>query len=280
MNTFQALLNDAYQALKETSDTPKIDAEFLLLHASKKSMAWLIAHADEIANDQTLKYFYTLLKKRQAGEPIAYLLGERSFWTLSLKVTPNVLIPRPDTEILVEQTLRYIPENSSWHILDLGTGSGAIALSIAKERPKCTVIATDKNQNALEIAEQNAKLNNINNAQFIKSNWFNALQDKQFELIVCNPPYIAENDEHLTRGDVRFEPDSALVSGLDGLDDIRILCKQAPDHLKQNGHLLLEHGYNQHQTVQTLLKENGFNQIETVSDLNQQPRVTSGELCK
>lgn len=278
MSTFQSLLDDAYQALLATSSTPRIDAELLLKHASNKSLAWLITHATKTVDKQTLKNFYALLEKRQLGEPIAYLLGSRQFWTLDLIVTPDVLIPRPDTETLVEQTLKLIPDDNPSNILDLGTGSGAIALSIAKERPQGNIIATDKSSKALAIAKQNAARNQIQNIQFVESDWFNALANQNFDFIVCNPPYIAENDEHLKQGDVRFEPLGALISGRDGLNDIRTLCAQSPKYLTTNGYLILEHGYNQQSGVQALLKQNSFGHIQTFADLNQLPRVTMGKL--
>lgn len=278
LSTFQNLLDDAYHVLQETSPTPKIDAEYLLQHASNQRLAWLISHASDAADPETVKNFYKLLKKRQQGQPIAYLLGSRQFWTLDLLVTPDVLIPRPDTETLVEQALSRLDNKYPLRILDLGTGSGAIALSIAKERSNCQVTATDNSAEALSIAQQNAQRNKINNIRFIESHWFNALKGETFDMIMSNPPYIAEQDEHLKAGDVRFEPISALSSGIDGLEDLTIICNEASQHLSDNGYLLLEHGYDQQQAVQNLLQQNGYQQIETFADLNQLPRVTVGQL--
>jgi len=217
-----------------------------------------------------------LLKRRLNGEPIAYILGYREFYGLKLQVTADTLIPRPDTETLVEATLAKAPRNQPCKILDLGTGTGAIALAIAKHRPQALVTAVDASDAALKIAQENVQNLKITNVQFILSDWFGALQNQTFDVIVSNPPYIEQNDVHLSQGDLRYEPISALVSGQDGLDDIRKIIDSASHHLNPRGLLMLEHGYNQAESVAMLLRDAGFKGIETVKDLGGNNRVTLG----
>ena len=207
-------------------------------------------------------------------------MGVREFYGLRLKVTPATLIPRPDTETLVDATLAKIPLQKNLNICDLGTGSGAIALAIAKHRPNALVLAIDASQAALDVAIENAQRLKIPNVDFVLSDWFSALSQQnntqKFDLIVSNPPYIEASDDHLSQGDLRFEPISALASGQDGLDDIRNIINQAPQYLKPHGWLLLEHGFNQAEKVSTLLKQTGFSQISHAQDLAGIHRVTLG----
>ncbi|MEI7917671.1 MAG: peptide chain release factor N(5)-glutamine methyltransferase, partial [Methylophilaceae bacterium] len=232
-----------------------------------------------VLNADQLQDFRFLLKRRLDGEPIAYILGVREFYGLTLKVTPATLIPRPDTETLVDAAFQKIPVNGAWDILDLGTGTGAVALAIAKQRPKSNVIGVDASAEALAVAIENAQSLGLTNVHFLKSDWFSDLVGQRFEVIVSNPPYIAEGDCHLTQGDLRFEPRSALVSGVDGLDDIRRIIQDAPNYLKPNGWLMLEHGYDQAQSVASLLKEHGFSQIDHTQDLAGTLRVTFGSIA-
>ncbi len=264
------------------------EAQLLLQHALNVNRAWLIAHQNDALEANIHAAYRALINRRINGEPIAYILGVREFYGLSLKVTPDTLIPRPDTETLVEAALAKITPSpqggrgvgergKSLSILDLGTGTGAIALAIAKHRPLAQVTAVDASENALKIAQENAQNLQIANVEFIISNWFDALKNQRFDVIVSNPPYIEANDIHLTQGDLRFEPLVALASGQDGLDAIRTIIQNAPQHLNPRGWLILEHGYNQAESVATLLKRAGFTEISHTLDLARIARVTLGQ---
>jgi release factor glutamine methyltransferase len=204
------------------------------------------------------------------------LLGEREFFGLTFKVTPATLIPRPDTELLVELALQRIPQQGVCRVLDLGTGSGAIALSIAHARPNAQVVALDASEAALEVARQNQEKLSVKNVEFLRSDWFAALHQQRFDVIVSNPPYIESEDVHLRQGDVRFEPLSALASGLDGLDDIRRISAQAMRYLNPHGWLMLEHGYNQARQMRAILQQSNFQQLFSASDLAGIERVSGG----
>jgi len=273
-----ALLYEAQTALAKSVSVSeaKLEAQLLLQHALGVNRAWLIAHENYALEANTHTAYRAMLKRRLNGEPIAYILGYREFYGLKLKVTPATLIPRPDTETLVEATLNKIPQHEKSRILDLGTGTGAIALAIAKHRPNAHVTATDASQAGLDVAMENAADLNIPNVNFMLSDWFANLGDAKFDVIVSNPPYIEQNDRHLKQGDLRFEPISALTSGIDGLDDIRKIINSAPPHLNPYGCLLLEHGYNQAIAVADLLKQASFVEIETVKDLGGNDRITLG----
>ena len=247
-----------------------------MLHVVQKPLAWLITHGDSIALSEHLKLFYSLVTQRQQGQPIAYLVGHKEFWSLSLKVTPDVLIPRPDTETLVEQALTLLDGCEQPDILDLGTGSGAIALALAKEIPSAHVIALDASAAALSVARDNAASCKLNNVQFLQSNWFDQLGSTCFDLIASNPPYIETGDPHLSQGDLRFEPKIALVSEGDGLADLRAITQQAIIYLKPGGHLIVEHGFNQSAQVAQLFGMAGLNNIKQHKDLNDLPRCTAG----
>ncbi|WML91118.1 peptide chain release factor N(5)-glutamine methyltransferase [Thiothrix lacustris] len=271
----QALLADAVQQLQTASESARADAEILLAHCLQKSRTYLFAYPETAVDSLTEASFRELLAERLRGVPIAHLTGQREFWTLNLKVTPDTLIPRPETELLVETALEL--GNSSRHILDLGTGTGAIALAIASERPDVQVTACDFSAAALAVAQENAQVNSIHNVHFIQSDWFSALPAQRFDMIVSNPPYIEADDPHLAQGDVRFEPLTALASGQDGLDDIRHLIQTAPQWLVNGGWLLLEHGYNQGKAVTALLQTTGFQQVHCLPDLAGNDRVSLGQ---
>ena len=299
--------------------TAKLEAQLLLQHALNVNRAWLISHENDALQANIHAVFEALLNRRLNGEPIAYILGSREFYGLNLKVSPDTLIPRPDTETLVEAALAKTPQNDNTsspsfphrresmlnlnqkmdsrflrndelsgisensqtlRILDLGTGAGAIALAIAKHRPQTHITAVDASQAALDIAIENAQNLNINNVKFILSDWFSAIKNEKFDVIISNPPYVEAGDNHLKQGDLRFEPIRALASGTDGLDDIRSIISQAKKYLKPNGWLMLEHGYNQAERVASLLKQAGFRDISHAKDLGQIDRVTFGKISR
>ena len=253
-----------------------VDAQVLLAHALGQPRSWLFAHAGDIVADDPQARFDALLQRRITGEPVAYLIGDQGFWTLDLEVTPATLIPRPETELLVELALARIPRDAVVQVADLGTGSGAIALSIAKERPRARVVATDASVDALQVAHRNATRNQVTNCEFRKGDWLAPLSGERFHVIASNPPYIAEGDPHLGQGDLRFEPAMALSCGHDGLDAIRVIVAAAPQHLDLGGWLLLEHGWDQGRAVRTLLLDAGFIDVETVQDLERRDRVSLG----
>lgn len=255
----------------------RLEAQLLLRTAAKVNRAWLLAHENDALQPNIHADFEALLQRRLRGEPIAYILGQREFYGLALMVTPDTLIPRPDTETLVEAALAKIPNNSRCSVLDLGTGTGAVALAIAKHSPQANIIAVDASNAALEIAKKNAHALGILNVEFKLSDWFNRLTHEKFDVIVSNPPYIEQDDIHLTQGDLRFEPISALASGIDGLDDIRHIIDNCLIYLKPQGWLMLEHGYNQAELVTDLMAQNGLVDIATLKDLGNQNRVTIGK---
>jgi release factor glutamine methyltransferase len=254
------------------------EAELLLAAASGRSPAWLRAHGSDPAPLEVRRRAVEHLARRQAGEPIAYILGQREFWSLPLTVGSAVLIPRPETERLVELGLERIPMDRSCRVADLGTGSGAIALAIARERPKAQVIATDVSAAALAVARGNAaRLGLAPRVAFELGDWYGALaRQAPFDVLLSNPPYIAANDRHLRQGDLRFEPVKALASGRDGLEALRILANGARDHLVAGGWLLVEHGFDQGAAVRDLFLRAGLTDITTGLDLARQERVTLG----
>jgi len=262
--------------LRQAAAIDRVDAEWLLAHALGRPRAWLFAHAGDSVPTETAERYAAMLARREAGEPVAYLTGEQGFWTLELEVSPATLIPRPETELLVELALARIPVGSASRIADLGTGSGAIALAIAKERPRAHVVATDASEPALEVARRNAARNRIANIEFRHGDWLAPLAGERFDLIASNPPYIADGDPHLGEGDLRFEPPAALSSGRDGLDAIRCIVRDAPLHLQPGGWLLLEHGWAQGAAVRALLAEAGFSEVETAQDIEGRDRTSLG----
>jgi release factor glutamine methyltransferase len=275
-----AALHEAQTALAEfvSVTDAKLEAQLLLQHALNVNRAWLIAHENDALQPNIHAAYRALILRRLNGEPIAYILGYREFYGLNLKVTTDTLIPRPDTETLVEAALAKAPLQINLNICDLGTGSGAIALAIAKYRPQAHLTAVDASQAALNIAIENAQNLKITNVKFILSDWFGSLKDQKFDVIVSNPPYIEQNDLHLSQGDLPWEPISALVAGQDGLSDIRTIIQNAPQHLNPHGWLMLEHGYNQAEAVADLMRLAGFNEISHAQDLAGIARVTFGRI--
>ncbi len=252
------------------------ELQYLLQATLKQSRAYLLAHPERELSTSEQSEYQNMLQRRLAGEPIAYILGEREFFGLNFKVTPATLIPRPETELLVEMALQRISRQPGLRILDMGTGSGAIALAIAHARTNAEVWACDSSSEALAIANENALLLGIQNVRFIESDWFSAFDRQHFDMIVSNPPYVSVDDVHLTQGDVRFEPISALASGGDGLNDIRKIIHEAGVHLRHEGFLFLEHGYEQAGKVRGLLIEAGYEDVHSVIDMAGIERVTGG----
>lgn len=260
------------------SDTARLDAEILLAHALDITRSQILARPERIADTSRQALFAGLINRRAAGEPVAYLLGEQEFWSLTLKVTPAVLVPRPETEMLVELCLDLDSgPDRILRVADLGTGSGAIALALASERPDWQLVATDESQEALIVARQNARLLGLERVHFIVGSWCNALSaEKKFDVIVSNPPYIDPRDPHLVSGSLRFEPVSALAAADQGLADISVIARQTPAHLVPGGWLLLEHGHDQGVQVKQILQANGFREVSTRQDLAGLDRVTLG----
>lgn len=273
MATIEQLLNHS-----DLPDSPsaRLDVELLLASALGKPRSYLRTWPEREPSAEQQAAFAAMLERRRAGEPVAYILGQQGFWSLDLEVAPHTLIPRPDTELLVETALELLPA-TPLRVLDLGTGTGAIALALARERGGWRVTGVDRVEEAVALAERNRQRLKLNNAEFRPSQWFSALAGERYGLIVSNPPYIAADDRHLGEGDVRFEPASALISGADGLDDIRQIIEQAPRHLETGGWLLLEHGYDQAETVRTLLVDGGFVAVESRRDLGGHQRISLGQ---
>lgn len=270
------------QAIKQAcnqfsqSETAKLDAEIILQNVLSCNVATIHAWPDRELKPEHLKIFQEYCSRRASGEPVAYILGYRDFWDLRLDVNHNTLIPRPETEGIVEWILNQ-PNYPDMQVLDLGTGSGAIAIAIAKHRPEWQVIATDISESALSVAENNAKKYFLKNIKFLLSNWFSKIRDQQFDYIVANPPYIDNQSKYLKIGDVRFEPQQALVSEDYGLADIKTITQQALSYLKPNGVLIFEHGYDQAESVRKIFKLNSFIDIETINDLSGIERITLGK---
>ncbi|MEO7071976.1 MAG: peptide chain release factor N(5)-glutamine methyltransferase [Rhodanobacter sp.] len=271
MRDLRALLEDATRRLDA-----RADAEALLLHVLDRPRSWLFAHADETAAMEVQTAFLALVERRAAGEPVAYLTGRRGFWSLDLQVTPATLIPRAETELLVELALARLPTATAGRVLDLGTGSGAVALALAQERPQAQVTASDASTAALAVARGNARRLGLERVRFVAGDWFAPLANELFDLIVANPPYIEAGDPHLQRGDLRYEPPAALASGTDGLDAIRAITRDARGHLQAGGWLLLEHGWRQGAAVAQLLRDAGYADVFTGQDMEHRDRVSGG----
>jgi len=257
-------------------DEARVDAETLLAHVLGRARAWLFAWPEHEPDASQVAQFERLVDAREHGEPVAYLIGHRGFWTFDLQVTSAALIPRPETELLVELALERLLQDTPTRIADLGTGSGAIALALASERPRARVLATDVSADALALARANAARLGLRNVEFAEGDWCEALGDAVFDVIASNPPYIADGDAHLAQGDLRFEPASALSSGVEGLDAIRTIIAQAPAQLVADGWLLLEHGWEQAAAVRTLLESSGYREVGSFRDNAQHERVTLG----
>jgi len=271
---------DISAALMLDSREARIEAQALLCHAFNRPRSWLLAHdTDELSPEQEQRC-RELLGRRLSGEPVAYILGEREFYGLDFRVTPAVLIPRPETELLVELALGNLPENEPCKVLDLGTGSGAVAVTLAKLRPFAQVMGVDASVPALEMAAENGRRHGVANLVLRQGDWFSGLEGRRFHLIVSNPPYIAEEDVHLGQGDLRFEPHSALASGPDGLDDIRRIVAAAPGHLEAGGWLLFEHGWDQAPRCRELLSDSGFVEVGSATDLAGIERVSFGRMAR
>lgn len=273
--TLGTALKNATAALAASSPTPRLDAEVLVMHACGINRSELITRSETAMAGEQQNRLESLLARRKQGEPVAYLTGTREFWSMELNVTPVTLIPRPETELLVEQALELIPREAEWTVADLGTGSGAIALAIANERSRCRVIATDNSPAALEVAKSNTRKFGLTNIELREGDWFAPLAGETFDMILSNPPYIRTDDPHLKQGDVRFEPAAALVSGDDGLDAIRHTARQAREFLKPGGWLLFEHGWDQAEAIAALLHRHGYRDMVCHRDLAGHARVAA-----
>lgn len=278
MRTLDAVLRAARAALANAG-LAQAEAEILMAHVLGRPRGWLYAHGDEALEASEAGRFDSLVARRLAGEPVAYLTGRQGFRDLDLAVSPATLIPRPETECLVELALARLPMGRDAAVADLGTGSGAIALAIARQRPKARVQATDASQAALDVARDNARRLGLDNVVFARGDWWGAVGVARFDLVASNPPYIAEDDPHLLRGDLRHEPRAALASGADGLDAIRGIVAGACLHLRPGGWLLLEHGWEQGRAVRALLRGGGLDRVGTARDLEGRERVSMGCLA-
>lgn len=272
---FQRWLREAVSELSE-SESPKRDAEILLEHVTGKSRTYLLAFGETLLTAKQEAQLAALLARRKTGEPVAHLVGEREFWSLPLYVSAATLIPRPDTECLVEQALARLP-TAACSILDLGTGTGAIALALATERPDCTVTAVDVMPDAVTLAQRNVERLGLGNVTVLQSSWFTALENRLFALIVSNPPYIDEHDPHLAQGDVRFEPLTALVAANEGLADLDHIVTTSRQHLLPGGWLLVEHGWTQGNAVRALFSNAGYRAVATCRDYGGNERLTLGQ---
>jgi release factor glutamine methyltransferase len=254
----------------------RADAELLLAHALDRPRAWLYAHGDDALEPETAARFEALLQARRRGEPIAYLTGRREFWSMALEVGPAVLVPRPETELLVELALQRLPEEAPARVLDLGTGSGAIALALARERPRAELTAVDASAPALAIAQRNAARLGVSNLRLLRSDWYSALAGERFALIVANPPYLADDDPHLREGDLRFEPALALSCGPCGDEALQAIARGAGAHLLDGAWLLCEHGLEQGEAARSILAQAGFGDVQSWRDLEYRERVSGG----
>ena len=274
MTTVANALRDG--AARLPGDEARLEAELLLAHALHRPRSWFYAHAGDMLGESELRAFDALVRRRAEGEPVAQITGVRGFWSLELAVTRDTLIPRPETELLVELALDRLPRTEPAQVLDLGTGTGAIALAIASERPLADVTAVDASQAALDVARANAADAGLD-LRLLHGDWFAPVAGEVFRMIVSNPPYIADDDPHLLQGDLRFEPRTALASGPDGLDALRVIIAGAPAHLLPGGWLLVEHGLEQGEAVRALLRTAGFSRVETVRDLEYRDRISLGQ---
>lgn len=269
-----------HQILESVSDSAKRDAELLLCFSLQKNSSYIRAWPDAEVKADIVVQFESLLQRRKEGEPVAYLVGEQGFWTLDLQVSPATLIPRPETELLVEYVLDNFSTESPLKLLDLGTGTGAVALALASERPHWHILGCDIEPAAVDLANKNRNLlmPHAKNIAFIQSDWFDNIEPQLFDLIVSNPPYIDSEDPHLQQGDLKFEPLTALVAANNGMADIEAIVKRVPAFLKAKGSLIFEHGYNQGGIANKLLKNSGFTDVFTCRDLAGLDRISGGQL--
>lgn len=277
MRSIKSVLAEAAARLATHSDSATLDAEVLLCHVLDKPRTYLRTWPDQSLAPAHATAFWELIEKRQKGVPVAYITGSREFWSRDFKVTPEVLIPRPDTELLVELGLKLLPADKPVKIIDLGTGSGIIAITLAAECPHAHISASDVSEAALRIARQNADSHHIHTLHFYQSDWFASIPATQFNLVISNPPYLAEDDSHLQNGGLQWEPQQALIADRQGLGDIRIIIDTARHYLEIGGHLLIEHGCNQQQLVQAIFNDFSYSHVQTYTDLSGQPRVTYGQ---
>ena len=269
---------DATKTLVGVSESPRLDAETLLAWVLDAPRSHLFTQPDAELNDESARAFLDAVSRRRQGEPVAYITGTKEFWSLQLTVSPDTLVPRPETETLVEQALALIPQDRRCRILDLGTGSGAIAVAIASERSNCEIVATDASRLALDIAKQNVAKYDLNNIRLVEGDWTEPVGDQTFDFVVSNPPYVSDNDPALD--ELNYEPRSALSAGPDGLDGIRRIAEDARAILSADGTLLLEHGADQQVAVANVLQENGWADISCYKDLSGHPRVTTARMGK
>jgi len=267
-------LDDGTAILRGVSESPRLEAELLMGLVFRKPRSFLLTWPERLLGEAEAQHFENLLRRRFSGEPIAYMTGIREFWSMPLKVTPEVLIPRPETELLVEKALLRLPGDEEVRVLDLGAGSGAASLAIARERPRATVIGIDVSAAALNVARLNAKLQKLDNVEFRESDWFDAVRGEKFHVVIGNPPYVAEDDPHLSRGDARFEPRLALDAGPAGMDCLRDIVDRAHNYIVRQGWLLLEHGGSQHLPLRRLLEAQHYHDITVHKDLAGHDRVT------
>ena len=271
--TIESAVRDATERLRAVTDAPRLEAELLMARAINMPRSFLFAHPEDVLDDASLGRLHDTVERRLAGEPMAYITGVREFWSMELAVSPATLVPRPETELLVDVALRDIPRQAEWQVLDLGTGSGAVALAIGRERPSCYVTATDISAAALAAARENANRNNIGNVEFLLGDWLGPVAERRFEVIVSNPPYVRDDDEALAA--LQAEPMLALQAGPQGLDAIEVLARGCPAIIVAGGLLVIEHGADQQDAVAALLKAHGWANIRCYKDYSGLPRVTS-----
>ena len=267
-----AAIADATERLSNVSESPRLDAEILLCRTIDMPRSYLFAHPEDELDEVTRERFEKVLKRRADGTPIAYIMGVKEFWSHEFAVSPATLVPRPETETLVNLALCEIPRGAAWRVLDLGTGCGAIAVSIACERPLCQVTAVDSSEQALQVAEENARALAEGNVECVLGDWVEPVRDRMFDIVVSNPPYIRADDEALNS--LQYEPRAALVAGEDGLDAIRVLAQDCREILVENGLMLVEHGAEQRDAVAALLDSHGWSDVRCHNDLAGLPRVT------
>jgi len=274
MSSIQLILSQSAAALQANSESAMLDAEVLLCHSLQKNRSYLRTWPEKKLSSEQIVQYESLLTQRLQGTPIAYITGHREFWSHDFLVTPDVLIPRPDTETLIECCLQFIAPEKEAKLIDLGTGSGIIAITLSLEFPALTISASDYSAAALKIARQNAINHHVAQINFIQSHWFEQIMPQHFDFIISNPPYIHQADIHLTQGDVRFEPKSALIAANKGLQDIITISEQSRSYLKKGGYLIFEHGYDQKQSVYNILSQYNYQNIHCVHDLSGHARVT------